>query len=102
MVEKSCRKCGAKITQDDGPGRPADYCTAGCRRAAEHEVRRLNRALERTEDAARSHREHLAVRPSYGLSCCGGRELVERHLTFLEEECVRLDERLARLLGSES
>ena len=32
-----------------GPGRPARYCSTGCRRAAEHEVRRANGHLARLE-----------------------------------------------------
>ena len=50
-----CRKCGTPLAKP-ATGRPPRYCSTGCRRAAEYEIRRLNRHLERLE----SDRETLA------------------------------------------
>ena len=44
----SCKICGRMLPQA-GVGRPRTYCGQGCRRAAEHEVRRLNARLESLE-----------------------------------------------------
>jgi hypothetical protein len=49
----NCMHCGAPLDDAPRPGRPAKYCGKGCRRAAELEVRRLNRAVETLEDDAR-------------------------------------------------
>lgn len=47
MTEK-CRKCGADLPVSTS-GRPATYCSTGCRRAAEYEIRRPSRRLESLE-----------------------------------------------------
>ena len=46
MTTDTCRKCGTSLTSP-ATGRPPTYCGTGCRRAAEHEIRRLSRHLER-------------------------------------------------------
>ena len=48
---KPCVKCGISLTKP-AAGRPPRYCSTACRRAAEHEIRRLNRHLERLETEA--------------------------------------------------
>ncbi len=45
---KPCLKCGKPLTKP-ATGRPPSYCSRGCRRAAEHEIRRINRYIERLE-----------------------------------------------------
>lgn len=45
-----CAKCGAPLDKPSGAGRPRRFCSSGCKRAAEHEVRRLNRRLEHLEE----------------------------------------------------
>lgn len=49
----TCPKCGAKVPQSTDPGRPLTYCSTGCRRATEYELRRLQKALEDVEDRLR-------------------------------------------------
>src|SRR5437879_283082 len=50
MVEtRACVRCG-KAHDVPATGRPPTYCPDGCRRAAKHEERRLDRRLERLED----------------------------------------------------
>ena len=48
MVEKLCLKC-RKPLESHGRRPAADYCSTGCRRAAEFELRRIQRHLERLE-----------------------------------------------------
>ena len=48
MVEKFCLKCRTPLTPT-AVGRPPSYCSTGCRRAAEYELRRIQRHLERLE-----------------------------------------------------
>ncbi len=45
---KPCLKCGKPLTKP-ATGRPPSYCSRGCRRSAEHEIRRINRYIERLE-----------------------------------------------------
>lgn len=45
-----CLICHRPIEPKEGPGRPNVYCSPACRRTAEHEVRRLDRRLERLEE----------------------------------------------------
>ena len=57
MVEKLklCVKCGAGVEQP-ATGRPASYCSAGCRRSAAIEIKRLNRRIEKLEERLEDHR----------------------------------------------
>jgi hypothetical protein len=94
-----CRKCGVALAERTGAGRPPWYCSVGCRRSAEYELRRAQTAVEAVEKDIRRHREHVAIEPVYGLDCCGRRsDAVARHLAFLEEERVRLEARMRELL----
>lgn len=43
-----CVMCGRALTQPS-TGRPRRYCSTGCRRAADLEVRRLDRRLDQLE-----------------------------------------------------
>jgi hypothetical protein len=77
---------------------PAGYCSVGCRRAAEYELRRARTALDAVEKDVREHRENMAVRPEYGFHCCGYGQARERHLDWLEGEQVWLESRMRVLL----
>jgi hypothetical protein len=48
MAEKRCGKCETPL-KPTGVGRSPTYCSTGCRRAAEYELRRIQRHLERLE-----------------------------------------------------
>lgn len=48
MAAKQCRYCTLPVTKPR-TGRPPDYCSVGCRRAAEYDVRRASRRLESLE-----------------------------------------------------
>ena len=90
----TCVKCGKPLPERSGPGRPQLYCSPGCRRSAEHEVRRAERALERTEVILRRHR--TSVRRAAFLCCMGA---TDEHVGALDAERVRLEDRLRLLLA---
>jgi hypothetical protein len=95
----TCRKCGQRLPAASGPGRPALYCSTGCRRAAEYELRRVQAALERAEESLRWHRESIALGNGGGFMCCGLAKA--RHVELLEAERAGLEERLRGLLDDE-
>lgn len=101
MSKRSCRKCGTELAAREGAGRPPSYCSTGCRRAAEYELRRVQGALESAENRMAHHREYLALRLSCGLQCCGGAGKAEVHLSVLDDERARLEERMRLLLGDD-
>jgi len=78
-----CRKCSAPIEGTGKPGRPRSYCSVGCRRAAEREIRRADRAIEAMEERARWARINNFDAKQY------------------EAERVRLEARLRDLLDDE-
>ncbi len=82
----TCRKCSAPIEATGKPGRPRSYCSVGCRRAAEREIRRLDRAIEQMEERARWARINNADRAS---------------VAKYDAERVHLEERLRGLLDDE-
>lgn len=45
----SCLKCGTLIWDQPATGRLKIHCSPGCRRSAEHEIRRLNGLLQKLE-----------------------------------------------------
>lgn len=94
----TCRKCGAALAGRPGVGRPAWYCSTGCRRAAEYELRRAQDALATVEKRAREHREQIALESVYGLNCCGRGQALVRHLEGIEAERMRLESRMQLLL----
>ena len=53
---KSCAKCKQPIKETKGVGRNKTYCSAGCRRAAELEIRRINERLVKLENVAQEFR----------------------------------------------
>jgi hypothetical protein len=81
----ACRKCGGPVPAQAGPGRPAAYCSKGCRRAREYELRRLERALFDVEEQIRACRFGWNGRTS-------------RDEPKFEAERVRLEDRLRVLL----
>jgi hypothetical protein len=97
----TCRKCGRDLAAREGAGRPAVYCSVGCRRAAEYELRRAQDALAAAEKDIRAHREHVALESHYGMACCGRGEAVVRHLDWLNDERVRQEARMRTLLDDE-
>lgn len=83
-----CRKCGRPIAQAAGRGRPRAYCSTGCRRAMEYELRRLQSALEDVEEQQRWCRLGW-----YGRS--------PAQATKYDGERLRLEDRLRELLDDD-
>lgn len=70
----NCIKCNAKLPEHEGPGRPKDYCSTACRRAAELEIRRLDRRLEALEVRM------SGLRLGYGITQAGDEERLSREI----------------------
>ena len=87
MARETCLKCGEPL-QQPATGRPAVYCSTGCRRAAEYELRRLQRHLEAVEGELRAIQL--------------GRSAWPENRRKLQNERKRLETRLAELLDTEA
>jgi hypothetical protein len=83
-----CLKCGLQIqVGEKTKGRPKSYCSIGCRRAAELEIRRLDSRIADLEDQVTRARL-----PGY---------LVLTPAEVLHGEITRLEARLRHLLNGE-
>ncbi len=91
-----CLKCGADI-EGSGSGRPPIYCSTGCRRAAEHEVRRINRVLENLEHEEREYRRGFETDHLGGAS---PKHVAKQH-AWVKAEISSLEQRLTKLLSPE-
>lgn len=83
-----CRKCGADVARTAGAGRPALFCSVGCRRSAEYERRRVQAALEQVEEQLRWCRFRWSGRS-------------EADVPKFDAERMRLEGRLRELLDDE-
>lgn len=92
---RTCIKCGASLPPSAPTGRPATYCSTACRRAAELEIRRLNRHIEKIEERMAHIRIH--GRSSYA---CYLRE-PDAAIDALKCECERHESRLRLLLSEQ-
>lgn len=95
MTEKmpqSCRFCGAEVPQRSGRGRPAIYCRVGHRRAAEHEIARQGRRIERLQTLLDSAEREVAVSEPYV------QDRPRRELEVITRQVQRAIERLVTLL----
>jgi hypothetical protein len=81
----TCVKCGGGVGRS-ARGRPRAYCSTACRRAAEYELRRVQGALDRVEEQIRWCR-------------FGWNGRTERDIPRFEEERLRLETRLRKLLS---
>jgi hypothetical protein len=88
-----CKKCGAELTRPQ-TGRPPDYCSKGCRRAAQHEVQRLQRHLEDLERRETGARRELGPAARLG----GSAEFRRAEHRWFLGELDRLEKRLRQLL----
>jgi hypothetical protein len=87
MEQLLCRKCSRPFTRLKSVGAPAKYCSVGCRRAAEYEVRRLQRALENLEASLRADRLAPGLAdPTTTALTEAERDRVEQRLTFLLDD----------------
>lgn len=92
MGEKVCKTCGASLPASKG-GRPADYCSTGCRKAAEYAIRRIDRRLEVLERAL----SNIRIGPDccYSTTMKGKEETIEAYEAEIALQTARLRELLA-------
>jgi hypothetical protein len=93
-VTDQCKKCGRDLELPT-TGRPPDYCSKGCRRAVEYELRRIQRRLEGLEvqeASARRELEPAAARLG------GSPEFRRAQHRWYAGEIDRLEKRLHQLL----
>lgn len=97
MEKFVCVKCGKPLEEPSGAGRAPRYCSVACRRAAEFELRRIQRHLERLEQQRMelAHHNLLDVRDYRGHTLEQQREDNVRAIAELEA-------RLAALLEAEA
>ena len=93
----ACPKCGSTVEHPGGRGRPAIFCSVGCRSSAAYEIRRITTRLEHRESRALTlrHAEGIArdIRDGYGRTHA-------QQLAACEAEIAE-DEARLRLLLSE-
>ena len=87
-MEKKCRVCGDDLPEAaaDPRGRPRNYCSKACRRAAEFEIRRVERQIGELEASIVAVR--ISEYPVMGIS-----------VPRVEAEILRQRDRLLKLLG---
>lgn len=94
MPRERCIKCEKALEQDDGRGRPRSYCSKGCRRAAEYELRRLDSRISKAEFQVVSWRRYVEGESYYG----GDPEVPARKLAWWRQELERREGRLRDIL----
>jgi hypothetical protein len=95
---KTCLKCGVALSEEPTGGRPPSYCSAACRRAAEFELRRLQRAIESAEkERDRCQRKVDGVQPHYG-----NPDRPAHELAWWTRRVATLEARLRELLADGS
>lgn len=95
MRRERCLKCGARLPHGPG-GRPRTYCSVGCRRAAEYEIRRTSRQLEELQKEEARYRRIVAgidlpVPPVH---------IAQRKHSWVVDEIRAMEMRLRELLES--
>lgn len=100
---RRCLKCPAPVPQA-GRGRPRDYCSTGCKRAAEFEVRRITRRLERLEDDRSELRLNLDGGGKAAEKYSGPYQTAafSRQLAAVEREIAATEDRLRTLLSAQA
>lgn len=87
-MSKKCLTCGAAVAARS-TGRPLTYCSKGCRRVAEYEIRRVNETISKLEFDARWLRNPARL----------PLQSDAEHLAFLLDEIEAARERLRKLLS---
>jgi hypothetical protein len=89
-----CVKCGAELEVPETGRRPR-YCSKGCRRAVEYELRRLQRSLEDLEGRERWYRHDA---DGFGT---GSKAHTRQQLEWHRAEIERVERRIRELLEPE-
>lgn len=93
-----CVRCGNAFEQTSGRGRPKRYCSTSCRRAAEFEIKRVNRHLGAAEFRLAHWQERLE-QIRRGVGALGTEANAEEQIEFVERRVAELNERLEALLA---
>lgn len=93
-VTDKCVKCGRGLVYA-GAGRPPKWCSVGCRRAGEYEVRRIVRRLADVEERLPGARRVAARERAPGGP---SRKYARQCAIDLEQDRHDLEERLRQLL----
>lgn len=91
-----CRKCGKKLSKPP-TGRPRKWCSVGCRRGVEYEIKRLNRHIGRLEEQREGHRGARRDSIFGGVKDFQGRTRAQRWKA-IDDGIVAAEKRLAALL----
>ena len=92
----NCQKCGKKLTESDGPGRPKKFCSKACRRAGEYALTRVNRRIGDLEEELSCYRMMVSARDRTSIMAydCTPRKAVK----IVEKEIKLQEKRLLELL----
>ncbi len=96
-VTTTCPKCGKSVVQKPGDGRPEVYCGIPCRRLAEYEIKRVQRAIVNAEDEQKEWRQRADLGMHDDL--VGQPGLSARKADWYAGEVARLEARLRELVG---
>jgi hypothetical protein len=89
-----CVKCGQLFQTEAKTGRPASYCSIGCRRSSELEISRINKRLGSLEDELFSEKRHRdRSKNVYG-------ELQSERIAALQNAITENEPRLKQLLSA--
>jgi sugar-specific transcriptional regulator TrmB len=93
-TDNRCAKCGRELEELADTGRPKRYCGTPCRRAAEYELRRIQRQLEALEEQERHYRRECdPATARWG----GQPEVMRAQHKWYVDEIARLEARLLDL-----
>jgi len=94
----TCAKCGGELSRP-ATGRPPRYCSVGCRRATEFELRRLQGRLDAADEEVRAWAHEASVAPARGSPpFVRSRATCERSLAYREGQRDKLEVRMRDLL----
>ena len=93
----NCQKCGNKLREPDGPGRPRKFCSKACRRAGEYEVTRINRRIGALEEKLSYYRMMVSARDrtyimEYDCPPRKAIKIVEKEIKLQEKRLLQLME----------
>jgi len=100
VASSKCVKCPRPLPKQIGKGRPAIYCSVGCRRAVAAESMRIQKRLERLEDL-RSSIVYEGPGMFGELIWPDGCTTDKEHLLHVEKEISEKEERLRLLFVEE-
>lgn len=92
----TCLNCGAPAPIP-ATGRPASYCSTGCRRAAQSERQRIVRHLSRLEELTMELRHAVRRGSDSKWSTPGGYLTADERLADVQVDIVALTKRLTLL-----